>query len=206
MPQSAIDAVAVDHIAPLARLAAHLPTPVRETAHETDIPEDVAIEARLSGLEPSRPATVERIGEQVPVACPDCGGPLWQIGKSRTAMFRCHVGHALSGQALLNAQNEEIERSLWVAVRSLSERAATLNKLADNADRSGARLTELFRERANEAMGHSENARRFLLSLQSESATPQGDSPSPRDDSSAVRRASPSGDARQASRERSRTG
>ena len=166
MPQAAIDSGHVDLVATIDTLATRLPELAAELAPESEIPSDIEAEARLSFGEPSRPASTERIGEQVPVACPDCGGPLWQVGDGEAAVFRCHVGHALSARAVLEAQTDNVERSLWVAVRSLAERAAMLEKLAENTLKGNPRVAEDYRDRAREAMEHSENARRFLLSLQ----------------------------------------
>lgn len=167
MPQAAVDAGLADHVAPLERLADLLERLVHESAPTAiTIPADIAIEARLSAGEPSRPASSERIGEQVPVACPDCGGPLWQTGEGPAMHYRCHVGHSLSARAMLEAQADGIERSLWVAVRSLSERASILRKLAEGSSGRNDVVAEDYRERAREAQEHSENARRFLLSLQ----------------------------------------
>ena len=163
MPRRALAALAPDHLVTLDALPALLGTLVGQRAPTVETPRDIAIEARLSGLDVSRPNEVEAIGEQVPSSCPDCGGPLWQVGHGDAAVYRCHVGHALSTRALLGAQADNIERSLWVAVRALSERAAMLNKLAGD-DRTG-RTAEEYRERAQEAMAHSEQARRFLVSL-----------------------------------------
>ncbi len=175
MPQAAIDALTIDHVVPLDDMPALLERLVRQPATEAPIPDDIAIEARISGSTASRPAAVNELGEQVATACPDCGGPLWQIGSGPTAMFRCHVGHALSTRALLGAQSDVIERSLWVAVRSLSERAATLQRLADNTRSRGSRLAETYDTRAVEALAHAETARHFLLSLHTETPIEHAD-------------------------------
>jgi len=181
MPRCAIEAVDVDHVAPLARLAELLPVLVAEPAPDIAVPGDIAIEARLSGPapdgEPSRPEDVQRIGEPIACACPDCGGPLWQVGRGDTAVYRCHVGHSLSARGLLGAQHEVIERALWVAVRSLTERASTLDKLAESAERGGTRASESYRRRAAEATTHSDTVRRFLLSLHEEPSVPPDDAP-----------------------------
>ena len=166
MPQAAIGAGEVDHVGSIESIAGWLRERVTEVAPPSPIPEDVALEARLSTAEPSRPASTEQLGEQVAVGCPDCGGPLWQVGYGDNAVYRCHVGHSLSARAVLEAQADGIERSLWVAVRSLAERAAMLQRLADNALKGSPKVADDYRERAHEAMVHSENARRFLLSLQ----------------------------------------
>jgi len=165
MPRNAIAAMAPDHVVTLDDMPALLVRLVDELAPSVDIPQDIVREARLSLPGPSRPKEVDRIGEPVALACPDCGGPLWQSGEGLTATYRCHVGHALSTRVLLDAQSEQIERSMWVAVRSLSEHAATLIRLADSSDDRHGNLGDSYRERAQEALEHSDQARRFLLSL-----------------------------------------
>ena len=168
MPRNALSAVGADHVATLDALPGLLTRLVDEVAPVAEVPDDIALEARLSLPGPSRPSGVERVGHPVALSCPDCGGPLWQTGEGDTATYRCHVGHALSTRVLLDAQSQSIERSLWVAVRSLSEHAATLHRLADSTGGRGAArgdMADAFRERADEALAHSDEARRFLLSL-----------------------------------------
>ena len=184
MPSNALAAGEADHVVALDALAPLLVRLAGEVAPAVEIPGDVAFEARLSFDGPSRPQGVDRTGDQVAVACPDCGGPLWQSGEGEAATFRCHVGHALSTRVLLDAQRDQIERSLWVAVRTLSEQAATLARLADSAESRGNRLCQGYRERAEEALQHSDRARRFLLSLHdtpSHSLTDKADKADDRD-------------------------
>ena len=178
MPRNALAAVEVDHVATLDEMPGLLARLVGETAPAREIPRDVVLEARLSLPGPSRPPGVDRVGDPVALSCPDCGGPLWQTGTGNAAVYRCHVGHALSTRVLLDAQNESIERSLWVAVRTLSEHAATLNRLADSTGERGGRMGEIYRERAGEALAHSDAARRFLLSLHEGLGCLDGDGPS----------------------------
>ena len=162
MPRNALAAVEADHVVALDALAELLVRLVDEPAPAVEIPEEVTIEARLSLPGPSRPREVDAVGRPVALACPDCGGPLWESGEGASATYRCHVGHALSTRVLLDAQSEQIERSLWVAVRSLSEHAATLARLAEKRE---GHLGDGYRERAREALEHSDQARRFLISL-----------------------------------------
>lgn len=165
MPRHALESVDVDHVRPLMELPALLSQLIQEPAPPVAIPEDIVIEARLSGPGPSTVPQVEAIGEHVSFACPECGGPLWKVGKSGTTMYRCHTGHALSARTLLESQAEELEHSLWAAVRALGERAATLTKLAESSESRNPKAAEGFRERAVEAKTHSEQARQFLISL-----------------------------------------
>lgn len=165
MPRHALEAVEADHVMSLDAIPALLARLVLETAPPTTIPQDVAIEARLSGPARSTAGKVDAIGEHVSFACPDCGGPLWKVGAGGAAVYRCHVGHAMSARVLLGSQAQEIERSMWAAVRSLADRAATLNKLAESVEARNPRAAQGFRTRAAETTSHSEQARQFLLSL-----------------------------------------
>jgi two-component system, chemotaxis family, protein-glutamate methylesterase/glutaminase len=43
---------------------------------------------------------------------------------------RCHVGHASTPDALLRTRDDEIENALWIAMRSLQEKAKLSRRLA----------------------------------------------------------------------------
>lgn len=177
MPRHALETVAVDHVLPVSAMGERLGALTRQAAPSVPIPEDVAIEARLSGPERSRVPAIDAIGEHVSAACPECGGPLWRVGRGKTATYRCHVGHALSARALLESQSEQIEQALWAAVRALTERAAILDKLADDAEPRAPRVAAGFRSRAAEARTQSEQARQFLLSLEARATDEPGAEP-----------------------------
>jgi two-component system chemotaxis response regulator CheB len=63
--------------------------------------------------------------------------------------YRCRVGHAWSADALLSAQDEEVERALWVALRSLQEKVKLSRRLAEHAG-DGA-MYERYTEMADQA-------------------------------------------------------
>ena len=44
--------------------------------------------------------------------------------------FRCRVGHVYSPETMIAAQTDEVDRALWVALRTLEERAAMAYRLA----------------------------------------------------------------------------
>lgn len=69
----------------------------------------------------------EALGLPSGYTCPDCNGSLMTVSDNN---FRCRVGHAWTGDALLGARDTEIEGALWVALRSLQEKAKLSRKLA----------------------------------------------------------------------------
>jgi two-component system, chemotaxis family, protein-glutamate methylesterase/glutaminase len=60
--------------------------------------------------------------------CPDCNGSLVALGRGS---FRCRVGHAWTRDALLAARDDEVETALWIALRSLKEKAKLARQLAE---------------------------------------------------------------------------
>ena len=172
MPQAALDAVAVDHVAFLdemgsliGRLVAEPPAPV---AAPSELVAEVAgaflieqpiEEVEGEGLEPALPA---------PLACPACGGGLMPTSgadHSRVARYRCHVGHTYSARSLLAALGDDVERALWVALRSLEERVALLEVLAREQDQRDRRLSgRQYRSRADELRSSVKHIRQLLMS------------------------------------------
>lgn len=63
--------------------------------------------------------------------------------------YRCRVGHAWTADALLKARDEEIEGAIWVALRSLREKAKMPRRLADTVGPGGVR--DRYLQTADEA-------------------------------------------------------
>jgi two-component system, chemotaxis family, protein-glutamate methylesterase/glutaminase len=130
----------------------------------------------LEAVESSHP------GEPSGFSCPDCNGVLWAIQDGGLERFRCRVGHAWSPESLITRQSESLEAALWIAVRSLEERAALATRLAEPARRRGHRITAArFGEQAAEAQQAAREVRRLLLDRDSfATAWPlTGDHPDP---------------------------
>jgi two-component system, chemotaxis family, protein-glutamate methylesterase/glutaminase len=156
MPHNAIEHVKVDHVAPVPTIAEIL----GELAMEPPVPgPDPPPHVRL--LEPEPDEFVDPMPDRGPddvpgrpsiFACPDCQGVLWEIQDGGLVRYRCHVGHAWSPESLLSHQGEALEGALWVALRSLQERAALARRMADPARDRGYRITATrFDEQAREA-------------------------------------------------------
>jgi two-component system, chemotaxis family, protein-glutamate methylesterase/glutaminase len=168
MPNNAIEHVEVDHIAPVPAIAKIL----GELAMEPPVPgPDPPPHVRLLESEPDEfvDPTRDHGPGDVPgrpsiFACPDCQGVLWEIQEGGLVRYRCHVGHAWSPESLLSEQGEALENALWVALRSLQERAALARRMADPARERGHRLTAArFDEQAREAEEAAAVLRQLLV-------------------------------------------
>ena len=165
MPANALQHVAVDHVLPaaamggvLARLATE-PAPEPPGPAPTDMKVEVEMENfSLDAVESSHP------GEPSGFSCPDCDGVLWAIQDGDLERFRCRVGHAWSPESLLTQQSEALGAALWIALRSLEERAALARRLAEPARRRGHNITaSRFEEQATEAQQAARVVRNQLL-------------------------------------------
>jgi len=129
-------------------------------------PLHVAVEAAIDRKLAATPAEMTAAWTQTSLSCPDCHGPMWQLGDERSRRFRCYLGHAATAQELLRSASAEIEAALWSAVRALNDRATTLEALASDAERSGnLAITQSYGDRARETRAQAEVARKFMLEL-----------------------------------------
>jgi two-component system chemotaxis response regulator CheB len=161
MPESAIAAVAVDHIVTLAEMAPLLSDLMRRVP-----PGDVHAECVKKGETTLLVGDWEggaQVGQPTGLTCPECGGALFETPGQEPDHFRCRTGHAYSPQSLLAKQSQALEGTLWAAMRALEERAALARRLENRARRNG---NELFRRRyenqARLAEAHTEKLRRIL--------------------------------------------
>jgi two-component system chemotaxis response regulator CheB len=165
MPLSASLHVEVDHLLPAAAIGEALARLTAEPAMQPSgpAPNDMTLEVQVEGfsmeaLETGNP------GRPSAFSCPDCNGVLWEIQDGGLVRFRCRVGHAWSPESLLTQQSEALEAALWIALRSLEERAALAERLAAPARRRGHTITATrFQEQAQEAQQAARLVRRLLL-------------------------------------------
>jgi two-component system, chemotaxis family, protein-glutamate methylesterase/glutaminase len=170
MPRSTLSAK-VDHCVPLRELGALLDRLARtRPGKHKAIPADVKIEAIIAERVLSDIHAVNTLGKQVPYNCPGCGGVLWQMEKSKTVRYRCHVGHSYTEAALLVEQSGKIEETLWVALRMLEERRNLLRSM-----RSNGTGTDSTVEREMDAGVHIERIRTLLIA----GGAPNASSPKP---------------------------
>lgn len=170
MPLSVTQAIRVDYsvtvqeIAPLLNELCH---EAFEEKGEHRMPDQLEIEARIAHQEMESDeliASVERLGKISTLTCPECNGALWEIDDHEILRYRCHVGHALSAEALGDGQTAMLEVALWSAVRALEEQMILAKKIQDRA-RRGNRMdvVQTFERRAQEAEQQCSMIRQLLL-------------------------------------------
>ena len=135
MPRNALKRDHVDHAVPLAELGALLARLVREdSGPSVPLPAEYRVEDQMAAqdfavMEPD----IVTPGEASRISCPDCGGVLNQIVAQNEVRFRCQVGHAFTPLGLAEAQSQELERALGVAVRTHRDRIRLFDQMRESA-------------------------------------------------------------------------
>ncbi|MEA3218887.1 MAG: two-component system, chemotaxis family, protein-glutamate methylesterase/glutaminase, partial [Acidimicrobiia bacterium] len=97
--------------------------------------------------------------------CPDCSGVLWQVDDEPVFRFSCRVGHAWTAESLLEQQGDEVDTALWMALRTLEDRASLSQMLADRAAAGGRRSSAARFRVGLDEMNRSIEVLRRLLTL-----------------------------------------
>ncbi len=134
MPRSAVANVHPQHVLPpsgIARLLNEIihaeSTSMQGNPPDDDTPQDA--------LEKGERPTLEHppAGSPSVFVCPDCGGAMWETNHNDLLRFRCHTGHAFNEDVMSMAQSETVESALWVALRTLEEKAKLSRRLSQRA-------------------------------------------------------------------------
>jgi two-component system chemotaxis response regulator CheB len=167
MPLNAAAAVKPDYILPVAEMALKMPEFIwnGEFGGRMKTVKDKGTKPESKRMLGAK--TTEKLqGPPSVYVCPDCNGPLWEINSGRSTLYRCLVGHAFAPKALDDAQTEEVERSLWLALRALEERVRLQEQLANRAEENrNARTAGDFRSRATANAKHAAIVRKMLEDL-----------------------------------------
>lgn len=166
MPRSVVDQVRVHTVATAAGLGAAVDRLCRTRAEPTvEAPTSATteVEVGLALMDGEAMDDSERPGHPAGFGCPECHGSLFEIEERGLLRFRCRVGHAWSSYGLLLQQGEAMENALWMALRSLEEKAALSRQLADRADERGSTLTrDRFLDQASESTRSADLVRSLL--------------------------------------------
>lgn len=167
MPENALAHLNPDYCLAVAEMGTLLTRLVDEPAKAPVpmVPEDIWLEIKIAENVTSAIDTDNVLGHQVEFACPSCGGFLWEMETDSMSRYRCHVGHGFSQRALVEEQDEALEKTLWMALRSLEEKAKLQTQLARQAyNRSPQGKLALQYERdAATSHQHAEQLRQLLL-------------------------------------------
>ena len=151
MPTNALTHVAVDFIAPSTAIGGTLTAMVN------------AVDPPPGTDPPEPPISSAPEAEQIATICPECRGVLTERVTGGLTQWKCRVGHRYSPDSLADAQAEDVEASLWAAVRALEDRERLLNRLAARSEAHGQpRSGRSFRNRAAAAGEHAQTVRRAL--------------------------------------------
>ena len=123
-------------------------------------------EVEMATMGSSAMHEVDRPGIPSGFGCPDCAGALFEIEEKTLVRYRCRVGHAWSPDSLLARHVVELEGALWMALRSLEERAALNTVLGERAGRNGhERTAARFGDNAHQATSAAELVRQLITDI-----------------------------------------
>lgn len=152
MPAAAIGRATPNHVVHLSELPELLNELVRRPRGKSvPCPEGIKLEVEIAAKGQTTMNSMDRIGRRSVLACPDCGGVMWEIDEANVVRYRCHVGHAYSAEVMSLALDESLRRALASALRALDERIALARKLETQARSQGSnKLAASWAERAAE--------------------------------------------------------
>ena len=177
MPQSAIKHVDVTEVATAAQLGALVSRLCGTPAPPTKDSSAELIATEVNGMTDLAPVAEEQPVQPAGFGCPECHGALFKIENGGLLRFRCQLGHAWSWHGLLLEQGHALENALWMALRSLEEKAALSIQLAERAAERGSVLSfERFTEQAEEATGSAALVRQLLENPTTDAAGVEVDS------------------------------
>jgi two-component system chemotaxis response regulator CheB len=172
MPTNALAHVAVDRQITIASLSGILTELIAAPVPDVAVTDDAGrmeMENKIAAFEPKAFQEDDRPGTPSPFSCPDCGGVLWEIDEPNLVRFRCRVGHAMSPDTMLAAQNDKLEEALWMALKTLEESARLSKRLAEGQSRQGHDwMRERFEEKERDARRRADVIREVLVTGRSD--------------------------------------
>jgi two-component system, chemotaxis family, protein-glutamate methylesterase/glutaminase len=168
MPRSVIEHLGPDQVVVASDLGRTVADLVRSAVANGRPPvEPTPSEEQLANLETAMANMADLTTDELRsrpsgLACPSCHGGLFELPGEPTPRYRCRIGHAWSPQSLLAEQGETFESALWMALRSLEEKAALSRRMAQSA---GARGSTGAAERYRNAEVEAERAGHLIREM-----------------------------------------
>jgi two-component system chemotaxis response regulator CheB len=178
MPENAAEHVPDAKVLPIRDIPGELTRLLNEELSEQVPVDNAAVseaikETRLAETKMSEIEDENRIGNPSSLACPDCGGVLWEIDQNGLLRYRCRVGHAFTAQHLDFEQRHAIESALWAALRALEESASLYRRMANRARNLRQSFSSAtYEDRAEGKEAHAKTLRDFLMTVSSDNAIP----------------------------------
>ncbi len=171
MPENALAAVEVDYRLPIAEMALLL---VTLTAQRVEVGKEkemsmeeqkkTALEVRIAMQDHALEQGMFDFSKLSPYACPECHGVLAIVTDGELIRYRCHTGHAYSADSLLATITENIEETLWSAIRGVEESMMLLNNLGDHyAEKNQPKLAAMYFKKAKEAESRAQLVRQAVF-------------------------------------------
>lgn len=169
MPENAIKQVKVDYTLKISEMAGVITKLISEeviTSNADLMPDHnrTKLEVQIAVQEDTGPREIIKFGEFSAYTCPECHGVLSLLREGERVRFRCHTGHAYSADSLLSTITENVENSLWDAIRSVEESILLLNQLGDHyAEHNNPKLASLYFKKAKDAQTRAQLVREAVL-------------------------------------------
>src|SRR5215203_4085288 len=87
------------------------------------------------------------------ITCPECGGAMFPVTPQPTPHFRCHIGHKLSPETMMESQLKRLEVTLSAVMVIINERSELCRQLASCEALDGLSANAMIEEadkRAND--------------------------------------------------------
>jgi len=160
LPDNARRQCAVDYRLPIDEMVPVLTDLSVDEIPSANLPDSIRREADWMLHDHPSIAEFERDSESTNQSCPECGGPLRRVESHHLpTRFRCHTGHTLGPLSLLDEQQDEMERTLWEALRSLEEHERLFREEAVR------QFSVPYTERADEIREDIESLRNLLSNV-----------------------------------------
>jgi two-component system, chemotaxis family, protein-glutamate methylesterase/glutaminase len=165
MPRNTLETAGADAVLPAREIAARICELVDEPLPDSF--EDVEQAEELEANE-IMDAHLAVNGAPTELACPECGGALWEREEGDLVRFGCRVGHVYSPESLVAEHGKALEQALWAALRGLEERADLYRRMARRARVSGRdSVARRFHQRSDSAERHGTAIRDAIAKLTS---------------------------------------
>ena len=158
MPRRALERVHPDYCLPLNEIPAAISHIVRG-----EEPARKIAATKVASMKKEK-SNAEKREQPSPFTCPECHGTIWEVRENGEVRFECRVGHSFSPESMAESNDEDVERALWAALRTLEESASLDQRLADlAAERNRSNAYELYSSKAKERKKHAETLRDLLI-------------------------------------------